>query len=92
MLAVDVLNDLAILQLDKAIKTPLLELRETLPSSLMGQRLSNNRNAVIANPWVRAADGFADRETSKAMIFNVCGDQAQITLSPDKRHLAPEFD
>jgi serine protease Do len=39
VLAVDVLNDLAILQLDKAIKTPLLELRETLPSSLMGQRL-----------------------------------------------------
>jgi hypothetical protein len=26
------------------------------------------------------------------MIFNVCDDQAQITLSPDKRHLAPDFD
>ncbi len=32
VLAVDVLNDLAILQLDRPLKAPLLELRETLPA------------------------------------------------------------
>ena len=61
----------------------------------MGHILTDNRHGLIANAMVTTADGFAERESAKAMINDARqatdNAQAQITLGADKGYDAKEF-
>ena len=60
----------------------------------MGHTLSDNRHGLIASAMVTVADGHAEREAAKAMIYDarqvVDGDR-EITLGADKGYDAREF-
>ena len=61
----------------------------------MGHTLSDNRHGLIASAVVTTADGHAEREAAKLMIYEaaqVRGDpQIEITLGADKGYDAREF-
>ena len=61
----------------------------------MGHTLSDNRHGLIASAVVTTADGHAEREAAKRMIYEaaqVRGDpQIEITLGADKGYDAREF-
>jgi transposase len=60
----------------------------------MGHTLSDNRHGLVASAVVTIADGFAERESAKAMITDakqVAHEEAQITLGADKGYDAAEF-
>jgi len=61
----------------------------------MGHTLSDNRHGLIASAVVTRADGYAEREAAKSMIFDARqaapDEQTQITLGADKGYDAHEF-
>ena len=61
----------------------------------MGHTLSDNRHGLIASAVVTRADGYAEREAAKAMIFDarqaLPDAQTAITLGADKGYDAQEF-
>ena len=61
----------------------------------MGHTLSDNRHGLIASALVTQADGYAEREAAKAMIYDarqvLPDEQTAITLGADKGYDAKEF-
>ena len=61
----------------------------------MAHTLSDNCRGLIASAVVTRADGYAEREAAKAMIFDakqaVFDEQTAITLGADKGYDAQEF-
>jgi IS5 family transposase len=61
----------------------------------MGHTLSDNRHGLIASAMVTQADGYAEREAAKAMIYDarevLPDEQTAITLGADKGYDAKEF-
>jgi transposase len=61
----------------------------------MGHTLSDNRHGLIASAVTTMADGFAEREAAKAMLWDAVqaadNAQADITLGADKGYDAQEF-
>ncbi|MDE2463814.1 MAG: IS5 family transposase [Alphaproteobacteria bacterium] len=61
----------------------------------MGHTLSNNRHGLIANAVTTMADGFAEREVAKAMLWDAVqaadSPQSDLTLGADKGYDAQEF-
>ena len=61
----------------------------------MGHTLADNRHGLIAHAVTTIADGFAEREAAKAMIFDARqaadNPQADLTLGADKGYDAQEF-
>ena len=61
----------------------------------MGHTLSDNRHGLIASALVTQADGYAEREAAKAMIYDarqvLPDEQNAITLGADKGYDAKEF-
>lgn len=70
VLAVDVRNDLAILQLDNPIRAPLLALRETLPakgeSGFSMGKPGSYQHSIVSGTF----NGVTDRRTTPAIVFS----------------------
>ncbi len=61
----------------------------------MGHTLSDNRHGLVVNAMVTQADGFAEREAAKVMIWDARqaaeSADSEITLGADKGYDAAEF-
>jgi transposase len=61
----------------------------------MGHTLTDNRHGLVVNAMVTQADGFAEREAAKAMIWDArqatASADAEVTLGADKGYDAAEF-
>lgn len=61
----------------------------------MGHTLTDNRHGLVVNAMVTQADGFAEREAAKAMIWDArqatASADAEVTLGADKGYDAGEF-
>jgi transposase len=61
----------------------------------MGHTLTDNRHGLVVNAMVTQADGFAEREAAKAMVWDArqatASADTEVTLGADKAYDAAEF-